>query len=307
MHFEVLPNTILYVRHGSRAYGTNLPTSDHDFKGVAVAPREHVIGFAYTFEQQIVGESVIFDLRKFMNLAAACNPNIIEILFADDSDQLAVSPVGERLLEVREQFLSKKARHTFAGYAYAQLKRIKTHRRWLLNPPKKKPERAEYNLLEQRKIDASMLGAAEKLIEEGHTLAPNALELVDAEKRYQAALKEWQQYEKWKEERNEARAELEAKYGYDTKHAMHLVRLMCMCDEILRGEGVRVRRLDAKELLEIRHGAWTYDELMEFAETAEAHLGSLYEKSTLRHSPDLHFLNNVCVELHELHWRLSAP
>src|ERR1039458_5020213 len=34
------------------------------------------------------------------------------------------------------------------------------------------------------------------------------------------------QYNGWKAQRNPKRAELEAKFGYDTKHAMHLVRLM---------------------------------------------------------------------------------
>ncbi|AEZ66297.1 hypothetical protein phiTE_131 [Pectobacterium phage phiTE] len=33
--------------------------------------------------------------------------------------------------------------------------------------------------------------------------------------------------------RNAARHELEEKFGYDTKHAMHLVRLLRMSQEIL--------------------------------------------------------------------------
>jgi hypothetical protein len=36
VNFEIEPNTILYVRHGSRAYGTNLPDSDHDFRLVGM-------------------------------------------------------------------------------------------------------------------------------------------------------------------------------------------------------------------------------------------------------------------------------
>lgn len=35
---------------------------------------------------------------------------------------------------------------TFLGYAMAQLKQIKTHRSWLLNPPKSKPLREDFGL-----------------------------------------------------------------------------------------------------------------------------------------------------------------
>jgi predicted nucleotidyltransferase len=301
-HFNVAENTILYVRHGSRAYGTDLPTSDHDFKGVCVAPQKCVIGFAYNFEQQIDGESTVYDLRKFMRLAADCNPNIIEILFADDADVLTITSVGRRLRDARGLFLSRKARHTFAGYAYAQLKKIKTHRRWLLEPPAKKPEREDFGLSTLAKLSSSMLGAADELAKQGHELDANALEIVDAEKRYIAAHNQWQQYERWKRERNPQRAELEARNGYDTKYAMHLVRLMRMCREILRGEGVVVRRPDAQELLAIRAGAWSYDELVGYAESLDAELATLYETSALPWEPDRDALNALCVDLHQWHW-----
>ena len=36
--------TVLLVRHGSHAYGTNTETSDEDFKGVAIPPKEYFLG-----------------------------------------------------------------------------------------------------------------------------------------------------------------------------------------------------------------------------------------------------------------------
>jgi hypothetical protein len=88
---------------------------------------------------------------------------------------------------------------------------------------------------------------------------------LNAEKRYQAALKHWDSYQAWKSERNPVRAELERKHGYDTKHAMHLVRLMRMGLEALEAGQLRVRREDAAELTAIRDGALTFDELIEAA------------------------------------------
>ena len=73
-------------------------------------------------------------------------------------------------------------------------------------------------------------------------------------------------YWEWVKNRNETRHELEEKCGYDTKHAMHLVRLLRMGEEILKYKEVRVRRPDAEELLGIRNGSMDYDDIVEWAE-----------------------------------------
>jgi predicted nucleotidyltransferase len=121
--------TIYLTRHGSQAYGTALPTSDTDVKGVAIAPPEFYLGFTRTFEQHDAHEPdvVVFELRKFMRLAAECNPSIIEVLFTSPEDHLKVTAAGEELLAARGWFLSRRARQSFAGYAWAQLKRMQTH------------------------------------------------------------------------------------------------------------------------------------------------------------------------------------
>ena len=88
-------NTLILCRHGSWAYGTNTPESDEDFKGVAVAPREMYLGFSKTWEQAESKEPdlVIYELRKFFNLAAGGNPNITELLYVDPSDHILISPL----------------------------------------------------------------------------------------------------------------------------------------------------------------------------------------------------------------------
>src|SRR5271156_6546414 len=76
--------TVLLVRHGSHAYGTNTPASDEDFKGIAIPPKNYFLGTMHRFEQAELKapepDAVIYDIRKFFNLAADCNPNIIEVL-----------------------------------------------------------------------------------------------------------------------------------------------------------------------------------------------------------------------------------
>lgn len=65
--------------------------------------------------------------------------------------------------------------------------------------------------------------------------------------------------------RNPARAALERAHGYDTKHAMHLVRLMRMGIEALEEGELRVRRGDAEELRAIREGALDHEAFVALA------------------------------------------
>jgi hypothetical protein len=127
----------------------------------------------------------------------------------------------------------------------------------------------------------------------------NFIELLDRERQYHARHKEWEQYQAWKVNRNAARAELEAKFGYDLKHGMHLVRLLKMCREILTTGKVLVRRPDAEELLAIRRGAWTIEQLIEWSDRENAELDAIAKASKLPDAPDRAKLDELCVDLVE--------
>lgn len=223
------------------------------------------------------------ELRKFLKLAAENNPNIIEFLYVDRLISHETD-AWRRIRAKREMFLSKKARYTFAGYAIAQLNRIKTHRGYLMDPPKGKPNRKDFGLPDETVIAKDFHHAAMTL--PVHFIQPQFQEVVRQERAYNDVLDHWKSYESWKKQRNEKRADLESKYGYDTKHAMHLVRLIRMGKEILTEGVVKVYRPDRDELKAIRDGAWSYDKVVDYAENVDAELNELYEKSTLRHAPD---------------------
>jgi predicted nucleotidyltransferase len=162
----LVDRTILYVRAGSHSYGTNIATSDEDFKGVCVPPREILHGFLTNFEQaeSKTPDSVIYDIRKFFRLAADGNPGLLEMMWTEDEDRLVCTEAGRRIIDARSAFLSKKIKHTFCGYSASQLKRIETHRRWLLHPPTHKPTRAEFGLPERTLLPADQLAAADAII-----------------------------------------------------------------------------------------------------------------------------------------------
>ena len=273
MTFDVEKRTILRVRHGSHAYGLNIATSDIDEKGVCIEPLEYHLGFLNNFEQfeRMASKGgdkdlVIYAFKKFVKLAAECNPNIIEVLFVDDSDILYCDKFGEELLARRNLFISKEAFNRFSGYARGQLHRIKSHRSWLMDPPKNPPNQSSMSKEE-----------------------------------FKSALTRWNQYENWKKQRNPARAELEAKFGFDTKHGMHLIRLMRMCKEIMTDGSVNVKRQDRDELLAIRNGERSYDSVVEEANRLDQENVDLHKISTLPEKANRIQLDKFVVETIQLY------
>lgn len=310
MEFDISKRTILQVRHGSHAYGTNTEGSDLDIKGVCIPTKEYYLGFYKRFEQQVSkspNDMVIFALDKFVKHAADCNPNFLEVLFVDQSDVISSHMYGETLRDMRHMFLSKKAKHTFSGYAHSQLKRIKTHRAWLLNPPAKEPKREDFGLPSERQVSKSEMGAflqaEEKKLLEGSGVSESVIELLQKEKSYGNAKREWEQYQGWKRERNPSRSNLEAKFGYDTKHAGHMFRLGRMCKEILLEGVVRVKRPDAAEIVAIRNGSMSYEQLIAEFEVLEAECEEAYKVSTLPKSVDVAAIDALIVGLTEEYLR----
>lgn len=108
----------------------------------------------------------------------------------------------------------------------------------------------------------------------------NFIEYLRLEKEYAGLLKKRKDYESWLKNRNPARHGQELKFGYDCKHASHLLRLTSMGQEIMRGQGVLVYRPDRDKLLEVRHGEWPYERVLE---EGHAQLKTLY---ALTKAPD---------------------
>lgn len=362
--FDLRRRTILLTVAGSRAYGMHTDDSDVDLKGVCIPPRKYRDGFLNRFEQaenqkdmllfsdlfskveQRKGEEgevegTIYDIRKFFALATQNNPNILDAVFCRPEEVRFCDRAGAIIRTYAESFLSRKCRWTFGGYARSQLKRINTHRRWLLNPPDHKPTRAEFNLPERTLIPTNQLAAAQDAIkkkidswevdygtldesekiyiqdqlaqswaemkvgsDEKFAAAArmigydeNFIELLDRERKYRSAITEFNQYLTWKDERNAERAALEAKFGFDTKHGSHLVRLLRMCREILTDGVVNVYRPDADELLAIRRGEWTYDDIMAFVEDEESKIDEAYQHSVLPNVPNKEELDKLCCRL----------
>lgn len=372
--FSLAPHTIFATLAGSHAHGTAREGSDVDVRGVCRAPMRVRLSLFTKFEQyegplegelaravlpriqahptasRSVGtkmEAVVFDVAKIIGLCAAANPNALEILFADERDWLLTTPAWRRLHHARRLFLTQKVQQTFLGYATAQLKKIKTHRAWLLAPPRAKPRREDFGLPasgavlsrdDQNRVEQSIANqlrsygiddvllprparvAVQERLEAfyRHVLSvseedlqarlravataalnipPDVVGALNAEKKYRAAAKHWESYQAWKAERNPARAELERRHGYDTKHAMHLIRLMRMGLEALERNDLVVRRDDAEELSAIRDGALSFDDLLAAATSLRERMDRAVTSTALPRDVDRARAEELLLEL----------
>ena len=124
------------VKHyaGSHAYGTNIATSDVDFRGIFVADPINLRTPFYPIkevEDASEEDTKFYELAQFMKLALDCNPNVVETLWVDQQDVVFSTPAYEILRAAAPKLLSSKIAFTTSGYALSQLKRIKGHNKWI--------------------------------------------------------------------------------------------------------------------------------------------------------------------------------
>lgn len=167
MNLEWLKSNIVYLTlHGSQAYGLATDQSDVDVKGICIPPTDVENDLFQKFEQAENSpfveeqfahlknpknpklESTVYSLKKFFVLAAAVNPNIVELLWTEEGDRYIFEDSMVKLFQNRDLFLSSKAKFTFTGYAFAQAAKIERHRKWIVEGELKQPVRSEFGLPE---------------------------------------------------------------------------------------------------------------------------------------------------------------
>jgi hypothetical protein len=305
---------ILTGRMGSRTYGTSTPESDYDFTSVVI-PSDAYLGLSTwgqsgtmtiveESEEYGVYEHKLFDLKKFLSLASAFNPNVVELLWIDPSLYSYMTEDGKRLIENRELFVSKRAFHTLCGYARGQLKRMggvffddaAEHRRL-------------QNGLHQVKLDI------ETAILRHNYKRSGGDELTPQEKGHLAALRVVHPMVKDHIDKisiggvtgrmGKKRKDLREKHGYDVKFAMHTIRLLRMAEEFLTdpGRGLNVNRvgIDADELLAIRSGAWTDTAVKELADQLFRRIDSAFSKTSLSAEPDEAAIEALAIDILKRH------
>jgi len=98
----------------------------------------------------------------------------------------------------------------------------------------------------------------------------------------------------------EKREGLVKKFGYDTKNAAHLIRLLRMAAEFMKAGELYVKRHDAQQLLAIKRGEWTLEQVRVEANRGFKLAEQAYLESKLPASPDMNAVNRHSVAIVEL-------
>jgi len=345
----VTSNKLVKMYAGSVAYGTNLPTSDVDFRGIFCGNPVNIRTPFFPvreWDDSSEEDTKYFELSHFMKLTLDCNPNIIELLWTDDSDIVMRTPAYDYIRSKRSELLSSKIAFTTSGYAMAQLKRINGHNKWINNPfSEAPPKMTDFVKLVQNFTDAKIFTIDIEKYHEGYRLIPYggniygliALDgfktfnekqphqplnvVIDTDgdvgllrkkplfivkfnkEEYNNEREKHKQYWDWKKNRNVVRSALEEEHGFDSKHAMHLVRLLRIGKEALRDEEIIVKRPDATELLDIRNGSMTYDEIIKYAASLDTEIREVwYKKTKLPKRPNLHKAAEILMTAQDMIW-----
>jgi predicted nucleotidyltransferase len=98
----------------------------------------------------------------------------------------------------------------------------------------------------------------------------------------------------------EKRRRLAERHGYDTKCASHLIRILRQGIEFLKTGDLEVVRSDAEELLAIKRGEWSFDDVRREASLLDQNLEQAARESPLPEAPDFDEINRLAVEMVEV-------
>ena len=309
-------NVILIGLGGSYAYGTNTENSDLDVRGCALNTKEEILTNK-NFDQFVNEETdtTIYSFNKLIFLLSNTNPNTIELMGLKPEHYLYLHPIGKELLDNAHLFLSKRAIHSFGGYANQQLRRMELlcnrnvsqsqREQFILNTI----NNAMYDIKQayQDFTDEEIKLYIDKAVQEGY----------DTEIFMDVNLKHYPLRDYcsvWNEmksivssynkigKRNE-KAITHNKLG---KHMMHLIRLYMMCLDILEKEQIiTYREAEHDLLMDIRNGKYLdsndqpIPEFYEMVDEYEKRLDYAKLNTNLPDSPDYKKINEFVMSVNE--------
>lgn len=310
-------NIILLGLGGSHAYGTNNENSDIDIRGIATrTKREILIGNDFEQVVDVDTDTTVYSFDKIIKLLCSCNPNVIEILGLKPEHYIYLSDAGRKLIDNRHLFLSKKAIHSFGGYANAQLRRLENKSARLVNQSQQEAhilKSIEHAFVELKTRFLEMPDDAIKLYIDKSQRDDYDTEIFCDILLHHYPLRDYKgmmntmgeivkSYAKIGK-RNEKAIE-HNKLG---KHMCHLVRLYLMCFDILeKGEIITFREKEHDLLMSIRNGEYLDEnrqpisEFYELVDDLEKRLDYDKENTLLPDEVNMEKVNNLFAEINEL-------
>lgn len=254
---QVEKSTILRGLVGSTVHGLHVQDGieDRDEMGVCIEDIQHVVGL-HQFEQLVhrtaaIRENninaksragdldlVIYSLRKYVRLALAGNPTVLNLLFVPLDQCVVHDKLGIELQGLASEIVSRRAGKAFLGYLQAQRQRL---------------------LGERGQKDVN-------------------------------------------------RPELVMKYGFDTKYAMHMLRLGYQGIELLEmgHMSLPMQEPERSWLLGVRNGNVKLQDCLTRVGELEGELKDLLETSPLPEQPNTELVEKWMIETYSGRWNHTA-
>ena len=311
-------NIILIGLGGSYAYGTQKEdgSSDVDCRGCALNSKEEILTNK-NFEQFTNEETdtTIYSFNKLISLLSNTNPNTIELMGLKPEHYLYVHPIGQKLLNNAHLFLSKRAIHSFGGYASAQLHKLS-------NNDIRQVEQSQREQHILNSINNAAYTFPEKYFQFNEDniklyIDKSLQEEYDTEIFMDINLKHYplRDYKSMWSEMNNIVKDY-AKIGKRNKnaiehnklgkHMMHLIRLYMMCLDILEKEQiVTYREAEHDLLMDIRNGKYLdsndqpIPEFYEMVDDYEKRLDYAKLNTSLPDNPDYNKINEFVMDVNE--------
>ena len=306
-------NIMLLGLGGSHSYGTNVPTSDIDVRGISRNMKEDLLG-CFTHQRENLTDNMVYidkatdttvyTLNHAVPLLANCNPNMVELLGLRKEDYFLIDPVGKRLIAEQQMFYSRKAQFAFGGYATAQLRRLQNA---LARDAYPKEEKQRHIL---GSLENTISGFNDRYAEQyGVTVAIKDGELVTSMnlKNYplrdtyamfsemKAVVREYDHLNHRNHKKDDAHL---------NKHAMHLVRLLYTGTELLETGIMHTYREKEHDLLmNIRNGKFQKsdhsfdDSFFEMVDDLETKFKYAAEHSVLPEKADMKRINEFVMDV----------
>lgn len=303
-------NILFLTVAGSTAYGTNIASSDLDLRGFCVELKADIMGLSHfeQFEDRST-DTVIYGLKKFVQLCLNSNPNTLEMLGTEDEHVVLINEEGLLLRKHADLFLSKKVIQSFGNYAAAQLRRLKNALARDSCPATEKEE----HILES--IQSSMAFLKKSYGDFDDSQISLYIDYSDKEdvateifmdvdlKHYSLRdfkniyasmsniVKDYDKLKHWNRKKDELHL---------NKHAMHLIRLLITGTDVLEGKGLSIYRKDDRTLLlDIRNGAYSYEAIFEMVDEQEKRFHAAAKTTQLPDEPQYAAVEALMVSIYE--------
>ncbi|HEY6375924.1 MAG TPA: nucleotidyltransferase domain-containing protein [Edaphobacter sp.] len=99
------------------------------------------------------------------------------------------------------------------------------------------------------------------------------------------------------------RPEYECAFGYDTKAAMHCLRLYFECIELMREGRISLPRPEKELLIEVRSGVWTLERFLREAQALRLEAESAAGSSSLPDEVSREAISSVVAKAHLSFWK----